>query len=293
MQTFKGIEYLMIDIANNFGLDKEDWDVRLEWVKTNESQLESMLKQADEPALYYAAIKAYRTAQRGEPVNYPISLDATSSGMQILACLTGDRKAAMLCNVLDAGCRMDAYQAIYRKMLKALGSKAVLAAKDVKQAVMTSLYGSQAVPREVFGEGSRELDQFYKTMEAEAPAVWELNNYFLEIWDSKAYSYNTILPDNFHSNIKVMADTEESVEFLGKKFQVIYKENKPVETGRALGANTTHSVDGLIVREMKRRCNYNPLRVDAVRRALRGEGSDYIVGSKEDDEMVEILWNLY
>lgn len=137
MQEFTGMQYLMINTANNFGLDKEDWSVRLDWFKNNEQQLESLVKQADEPALFYAAVKAYRTAQRGEPIHYPISLDGTSSGLQILACLTGDRKAAELCNVVDVGCRQDAYQAVYKHMLSKLGGKAVLAKKDVKQAVMT------------------------------------------------------------------------------------------------------------------------------------------------------------
>ena len=30
-QEFSGKDYLRIDIANSFGLDKEDWDVRLAW----------------------------------------------------------------------------------------------------------------------------------------------------------------------------------------------------------------------------------------------------------------------
>ena len=137
MTQFTGMEYLMIDVANNFGLGKKDWRERLDWFKANEGKLESLVKSAEEPALYYAGVKAYRKAQRGEVVQYPISLDATSSGLQILACLTGDRAAAMICNVLDAGKRCCAYNLVYEHMLKALGKAPVLTAKNVKRAVMT------------------------------------------------------------------------------------------------------------------------------------------------------------
>src|SRR4249919_3339607 len=99
-QAFTGKDYLKIDIANNFGLDKEDWDIRLSWFQENEPNLDKMIKQAEEPALFYAGVQAWKRAKQGKPCGYPISLDATSSGIQFLACLTGDRKAAKLCNVV-------------------------------------------------------------------------------------------------------------------------------------------------------------------------------------------------
>lgn len=79
-QTFTGRQYLMIDVANNWGLDKEDWDVRLQWFQDNEPHLESLLNQADEPAPYFASVKAYRDVQKGLPIGYTVGLDATSSG---------------------------------------------------------------------------------------------------------------------------------------------------------------------------------------------------------------------
>ena len=116
MQLFTPTQYLMIDIANNFGHDKLSWDARLDWFRENEDQLESMQKEAENPALFYAGLKAYRQAQMGMAVHYPISLDATASGAQILAALVCCEKSAMLCNVLDSGQRMDLYTALFEIM---------------------------------------------------------------------------------------------------------------------------------------------------------------------------------
>lgn len=136
-QTFSGMNYLKIDVASNFGLDKKTWDERIAWTNTNMDKLEELVHKADEPALYFASVRGLRQAQSGEPSGYPISLDATSSGLQILACLTGDANAASICNVVDEGARMDAYTIIYDIMLSLLGEEERISRTDVKSAVMT------------------------------------------------------------------------------------------------------------------------------------------------------------
>ena len=134
-QSFTGREYLKIDIANHMGLDKSSWSDRLYWFADNESNLESMIQNAEEPALFYAGVKAYRDVQAGVPIGYMISLDATSSGLQILAALTGDRSAAQLCNVVSTGKREDAYTNIYQMMVDRLNESAKIKRADVKRAI--------------------------------------------------------------------------------------------------------------------------------------------------------------
>ena len=136
-QQFSPRQYLMMDVASHFGLDKEDWSVRLAWFDKHKDVLDGMLKQAEVPAQYFAAVSAWHDVQAGKPIGYPIALDATASGMQILACLTGDRRAAQLCNVVNMGRRMDAYTEVYKYMLMKAGAQGRVTRDMVKTGVMT------------------------------------------------------------------------------------------------------------------------------------------------------------
>lgn len=302
MQLFTGKQYLMIDIANNFGgngvveLDKMDWDARLDWYKNNEHQLDKLVKDAAEPALFYAGIQAMKKVNAGQAIGYPISLDATSSGLQILAALTCDEKAAKLCNVVDAGTRMDAYITLFHTMKKNMeridaGEAGKLKRSDLKQAIMTSLYGSEKVPKLVFGEG-QQLRCFFGTMKEEAPIAWELNEAFLAIWNPEATEYNWVLPDNFHVKTKVMDTETETVHFNNNKYEIHTKVNRAKEKGRSLGANTIHSLDGMIVREISRRCDYNPDQISTVLNALECiDPTDH--SNAPERVMCQILWDNY
>ena len=286
MQTFTAKEYLQIDVASNFGLDKKDWDERLAWFAQNEANLEELTAQADEPALFFAGVQAYRQMQKGQPIGYPISLDATASGMQILSCLTGDRAAAELCNVVDTEHRRDPYTIIYEIMTQRIGEAAKISRENTKQAIMTSLYGSVAMPKQVFGDGMLYYT-FLAVMGEQAPAVWELNQVMLDIWDPTVLSHDWIMPDNFHVHVKVMDQVREVIHFLNEPFEVSKRINRPVEGGRSLGANLTHSVDALVVREMTRRCMYHQPTIDFIVNFLDGHTEKRL--ESKDDLMVATM----
>ena len=239
-QEFTGREYLKIDIASNYGLDKKRWAERLDWFDKNEQFLDYLVQSAKEPALFYAGVQAWKAVQRGEPIGYMISLDATSSGLQLLAALTCDQKAAEICNVVDTQERKNAYTVVYEEMLKRLGGVAQISEDDCKQAVMTALYSSKAEPKRVFGEGAM-LDTFYQTLSDLAPGAWDLNEAFLALWNPDTLAHTWTLPDNFHVRVKVMDQIKETVHFLGAPYEVFQKVNLPMNEGRSLGANTTHS----------------------------------------------------
>ena len=297
MQLFTGKQYLQIDIANSFGLEKANWQERLDWFDRHKDCLNEMLPQAADPAMYFAGVQAWEHVKNGLPIGYPISLDATSSGLQILAALTSDRRAAQLCNVVDTGDREDAYTEIFEimvdRLINRLGEHAgSISRDDCKRAILTSLYGSVAVPKEVFGEGI-QLKIFYEVISEVAPAAWELNQEFLSMWNPEALSHDWVLPDNFHVHVKVMAQVKETIQFMNEPYDTYYMVNQPTEEGRSLGANCIHSIDGMIVREITRRCSYN---IDRILE-ITGFLDAVIIGEHDhkdhDSKMVKKLWNHY
>lgn len=303
MQKFTALQYLKIDIANSYGLDKFTWDERIAWFDSiKDGNIAELIPQAKEPAMFYAGCKAYNDALAGIPSGYMISLDATSSGLQLLAALTGCRQSAELCNVVpfrfdddSVVQRQDGYTVIYKMMLDELGEESKIKRDDVKQAIMTALYSSRAVPRQVFGEGAL-LDLFYDTMTKAAPGAWELNEAMLSFWNPEALSHEWVLPDNFHVKIKVMDSIKETVHFLNQPFEVFHKVNRPMEEGRSLGANATHSIDGMICREMGERCDYDIEKVNKLYDLLAIEAPVTVYGQgtkSKDDKLVVTLWDHY
>ena len=297
MQLLTAREYLKVDIANNYGLDKKTWDERISWFDENETNLLNLVDEAEESALFYAGVNAWKDMKAGKPIGYAVALDATSSGLQLLACLTGDRSAAELCNVVNymgengKPLRRDAYTVIYHKMLGILGEASRIKRSDTKQAVMTAFYGSEAKPKEVFGEGIR-LKTFENVMETVASGPWALNKFLLQCGNPDANRYVWVLPDNYHAVIKVMVPEVQTVNFLGKPFDITRMVQGTEEKTRMLSANITHSIDGMVVREMLRRCNYDPDLVKAVRELCDEGPSEY--GEIEGNlGMVQELWGHY
>lgn len=265
MQQFTGLQYLKMDIASAFGLDKKTWAERLQWFADNEAQLLAdvlgMAKQAKEPAQLVAGVMAYQAALNGEPTGYLCGLDATSSGLQLLAILSGCSKSAEICNLIDTGNREDAYSIVHSRVEALLGGACPVDAKQSKQALMTHLYGSKAVPEEVYGTDTSALRAFYTAINEELPGANQLNHDLLSLWNPEALAHEWTLPDGFDVRVKVMDTITHSYTFLGRTYESREHVNRPKAEGLSIGANVVHSIDGMVVREMNRRCNYDPMHV--------------------------------
>ena len=136
-----------------------------------------------------------------------ITLDASSSGLHLLSLLVSCPTSWQLCGGDTMNC-IDSYTTIYAEM----NLHGALTRTQVKDAIMTSLYGSVSTPEEVF---KSNIDIFYETMERMAPGAWDLNISLQELWDRVHGSvYAWVLPDNFHACIETKNKEIQDFKFL-------------------------------------------------------------------------------
>ena len=252
MQEFTGTAYLKIDIANNYGLDQLKWNDRIHWVNNNEPNLEDLSYQAKHPILFRKAVRAMRIVQKGCPTNHIMGLDATASGLQILAALSGCHSTARAVNLINTGKREDVYQftADYMNSLPDVSvTKAI-----IKKPLMVVFYGSTAQPKAIFGEGPA-LIAFYNVLKEQLTGAYELMQIFQQYWNSFGTYHAWRLPDGHVARVPVVKTLEKNIEVdecdhmrFAYRAQVI----EPKVTSRALAANIVHSIDGWIVRQMVR-----------------------------------------
>lgn len=122
-----------------------------------------------------------------------------------------------------------------------------------------AFYGSNLVPKIIFGEDTPELAAFYEANKTIAPGAWELLQDLLNSWQPYALKHYWVMPDGFDVQIKVMTlkETRINVDELNSSFTYQFSENVGTKKGKSNVANLTHSVDGYVCRTMHRRCNYD------------------------------------
>jgi DNA-directed RNA polymerase len=142
MQTFTGYEYLLIDVANQYGHDKMLFNDRIAWAELNMHHLEELTVSAEVKPLYAKAVQAIRKAQAHQPTGHLVGFDACCSGIQIMSAITGCIAGATATGLVDPNVRADAYSSVTSVMQDILGTQVSVTRKQAKEALMTLNQGS-------------------------------------------------------------------------------------------------------------------------------------------------------
>jgi hypothetical protein len=229
--------------------------------------LEALATDAKDIPLYRKAVFALRDALAGIPSGFIMGLDATASGPQMLAVLTGCMKTARRVNLIATGKRED----LYLSMAICMGLG--ITRDIIKNPLMVTFYNSKAEPKKVFGDDTPEYIKFMETLTDELPGAMlgmqTINNF----WNPETPAQVWVQLDGMvcHVNVKTQCKTVVEVEEIGSSFTYIWDELGASSYGISLPANLIQSFDALVVREMKRRCNYNPMEIRTLSNAIKGE----------------------
>ena len=244
MQQFSGFEYLLMDAANSYGLDKLLFEDRIQWGREHLDELESLTGKAESAYLFMKSVAAIRKAQQGIPTGHLVALDAVCSGMQIMSAITGCISGARATGLVDPDRRADAYTEQTQRMQVILGSNIHVTRKDAKAALMTSFYGSKEQPKIIFGEDTPELAAFYQACMEMAPGAYELLQELLDTWQPYALVHAWKLPDGYDARVKVMQREETRIEvdeLDHASFTYEYYVNQGSKKGLSNVANVVHS----------------------------------------------------
>ena len=281
MISYTPLEYLKIDIANHYGLDKEQFKTRIQWVNDNIHCLESLESEADNKYRFAGAVMALRVVQAFQPTGYLVGLDAASSGPQIMACLMRDAVGAE--NTCLVGSKRNCvYTKITEAMNHILNAHKTYDRDTIKYVLMPFYYGSKKKPKTVFGEDTDELVAFYQAQAQIVPGASELMPILLNSWNAMAEEHSWVLPDGFNARVKVTQTKEKKIEvdeLNHSSFMYQYTVIAGEEDGWANIANPIQSVDGYLVRELSRRCNHDKVQLSRVTSLLRRRLNMTHVGS--------------
>lgn len=251
MQEFKGIEYIKISAANEFGMDKLTWQGRINWFDQNVNELDSLVESAANKFLFTKAINAYNDAINGKPTGYIMALDATASGLQIMACLSGCKKTAAAVNLIDTGNREDVYSKVGDSMNLVLSPSEAVTRGDVKKPIMTHYYNKSTQK----GLTDAQAAAFYVTLNASFSGAEDVMEIINDCWDKAALKHSWSTPDGHIASVKVVeaVDTRIEVDELDHTtFTYRYTSNQASDRHTSLCPNFIHSLDAWVARMMVR-----------------------------------------
>tara|TARA_R100001463_G_scaffold132359_1_gene192970 strand:+ start:2217 stop:4553 length:2337 start_codon:yes stop_codon:yes gene_type:complete len=150
--------WVNFQLATTYGLSKATMEERQAWVEPNLSLIKACAEDpignitiwegAEEPFLFLAACEEYYAlfiAKTRKLTTLAIAVDATCSGLQVLAGMSHDRSTAELVNVLPGDKPSDAYKAVANKVNEHIPKEwgIEMTRSRVKRVVMTIPYNAR------------------------------------------------------------------------------------------------------------------------------------------------------
>ena len=240
---------LYIAIANHAGKDKLTWKKRIDWV--TKQDIDNI--KWDKPILGRKALRALKSTIDGKPTGYVMSLDATSSGIQIMAVISGCRETAKYVNCINPNVRYDLYTEVAKMMNKKLKER--LPRPVVKEVTMTHFYNSEAEPKKLLTE--KQLEVFYEVITGLLPGAEQVMHTINECWNYNADYHSWIMPDGHTVHVPIVEST--SNVYTDPQYGDIpltWMQQTKSDNYRSLCPNVIHSIDGYIAREMVRKCKF-------------------------------------
>lgn len=262
MKTFTAFEYLLINAANAFDKDKLLFEERIQWATEHYTQLAVLAPKQDDSLKAIKATQVLYQAAATSLTDAVVYLDASCSGIQIMSAMLNCYKGAYNTGLINPDLRADLYTTGQQVMNNLLEGRVVLSIprKFLKDAIMTCGYGSTKQPKDLF-EPLGVLNEFYQAMDVCAPSAFKLMKVLLHSWNATSDVHSWVLPDGFQAIIPVTEKLEKRIEIaeLGNASVTVgYEDYAIKEKGLSNVANAIHSVDAFVLRNMLRRCNYDP-----------------------------------
>ena len=187
MVTPESEKWIAFQVATTFGLDKSTMEERQQWVKDNLTLICAVAEDpenvvnwesAEEPWQFLVACEEYYHCvikKDRSTTGLPIAVDATCSGLQILAGLARDKRTAALVNVTRSSRPQDAYKVVAMESRGEIPQRLRREwdRKCVKRVVMTipynaKPYSNRSYIRDALKEKGIEIDKDELTLTVKA-----------------------------------------------------------------------------------------------------------------------------
>ena len=273
--TEDGLKWLLVDIANTYGNDKDTTEMQVLWVNQNIDVLEALTEQAESKFEFANAVDALRRHQRGEPVSHMMYIDCSNQALQLYGVLTADYDTAYICNLSSGSTRTDAY-AMLAQQLNIEFTTSIFTRKYCKKALMTTLYGKRHAEMVIAEEMNTTVealaielninseenpnwfsDAFEHAMNTIAPNAMSAMANMQALNDENIDTYYWTMPDGF----RVKYDVKRDVEYEGHRTSIngtsfTFSTKTSVYGGTKYNAgmapNIIHSIDGYVARQLIR-----------------------------------------